>query len=76
MDGIKLEGWRKSFEEKIKSFSAEYSSYSRAQPLESVYSIQLDESNEWHLTIAQGVPDAIKERLEQLFLDSKPEDSV
>lgn len=76
MDEIKLNNWRERFEQNVKNLQTEYDAFFLNSPLADMYSISLDESDEWELQIKDNVPTEIKGRLQQLFLAAKPEDSI
>lgn len=76
MDGLKLDNWKQKFEQEVKSLQTEYNSYFLKHKLEDVYSIKMDESNEWEMQVNEQVPGEIKSRIEQLSLTAKPEDSI
>ena len=76
MDEIKLVAWKKRFEQEVKCIQTEYNSYFLNNSMEELYTINLDESNEWDLRLSAQLPKEIKDRLMQIFLSAKPEDSV
>lgn len=76
MDEIKLIRWRETFEEEVKNIQVEFNSYFLNRTLDEIYNIRINESNEWELQIEDSIPNQIKTRLLQIFLDSKPEDSI
>ena len=76
MDEVKLASWKENFEQRVKDFQTEYDAFFLNSPFDDIYYINLDESDEWQLQTRNNVPSEIKSRLEQLLLDSKPEDSI
>jgi len=76
MDEIKLNKWKKRFEQSVNSLQTEYDAFFLNTSLDDIYSINIDESDEWELQVSNDVPNEIKGRLEQIFLASKPEDSI
>jgi len=76
MDEIKLNQWKVRFEQDVKNIQIDYNAFFLKQPIDQVYSINLDESNEWQLQINDNIPNEIKSTLQQLFLAAKPEDSI
>jgi hypothetical protein len=76
MDEIKLTEWRERFEQNAKDVEIEYNAFFLNQTPDSIYSINLNESHEWQIQINEKIPNEIKRRLEQIFLEAKPEDSI
>ena len=76
MDAVKLKHWKQRFEQEIEQLQIEYDSFLFKENLKEFYSFDLDESDEWALKMNPGLPSGIKQRLEKLFLVTKPEDSV
>lgn len=67
---------KKKFEQEVKQIKTEYNSIFFNKKMEELYTINLDESNEWELQLSRRLSKEIKERLMQSFLSAKPEDSV
>ena len=76
MDEIKLSKWKQRFEQNVNSLQTEYDAFFQNTSLDDIYSINMDESDEWQLQVRDNIPNEIKSRLEQIFLASKPEDSI
>lgn len=76
MDEIKLSKWKERFEQEVSNIRIEYNSFFMKEKLEELYSVKLDESNEWKLQLNSRLPNDIKDRLTQSFLAAKPEDSI
>ncbi len=76
MDEIKLINWEERFTENAKQLKTEYNSFFSNHSFEETFSIELDESDEWELIIKEDVPAEIKNHLQEIFLASKPEDSI
>lgn len=76
MDEIKLTKWKERFEQEVKNIQVEYNAYFLNRKLQDVYTVKMDESHEWELVITGQLPDEIKQRLQQIFLSAKPEDSI
>ena len=76
MDEIKLNRWKENFETEVKNIQVEYDSFFLNRKLDNIYNITLNESNEWELQIEDNLPNEIKNRFQQIFLNTKPEDSV
>lgn len=76
MDEIKLSKWKERFEQEVSNIRIEYNSFFMEEKLEELYSIKLDESNEWELQLRSKLPTDVKNRLTQSFLAAKPEDSI
>jgi hypothetical protein len=76
MDGIKLTMWKDRFNENVKQLLIEYNSFFLENPMQNCFEIKMDESAEWELIVKEKVPQQIKSRLQQIFLASKPEDSI
>ncbi|MGI8599880.1 MAG: hypothetical protein ACR2KB_11570 [Chitinophagaceae bacterium] len=76
MDEIKLSKWKERFEQEISSIQIEYNSFFLKEELEKLYSIKLNESNEWELQLSSKLPNDVTDRLTQSFLAAKPEDSI
>jgi hypothetical protein len=78
MDGLKLDKWQKLFEAGIKSLQAEYDAFSLPNKFEDTYQLKIDETNQtlslWIDT--KNVPKEIENRLSELLLNTKPEDSI
>lgn len=76
MDELKLDKWKENFETEVKNIQVEYDSFFLNRQFDSIYNITLNESNEWELQIDDNLPNEIKNRFQQVFLNTKPEDSV
>jgi len=76
MDEIKLAKWKQVFEQQIGSLEIEFDAFFVNKPFKDAYNITLNESDEWKIEVGENVPNEIKARLEQIFLATKPEDSI
>ena len=68
--------WRENFKREAKSVEIEYNSFFLNRKLEDLYTIDVDESQEWELKLNDELPDELKTRLQKIFLAAKPEDSI
>jgi len=76
MDELKLNKWKENFEQEAKSIQTAYNSFFLTKKLEELYTIRLDKSGEWELQLNEQLPKEIRDRLTQIFLSAKPEDSI
>ncbi|MBN9299244.1 MAG: hypothetical protein J0I41_19740 [Filimonas sp.] len=76
MDEIKLIKWQTSFEAFVKGLQIEYDAFFPDKKLKDMYVLYLNVSHEWSLKLDAALPSEIKERMEKLLLDTKPEDSI
>ena len=76
MDELKLEKWKNDLNAKAKSMSVDFDPFFKDKKLDDYYSLKLDESSEYTIEITDKLPRRIKERLQQLLAETKPEDSV
>ena len=76
MDQIKLIRWKERFTATSKELEIEYNSFFSSYPLGEAFTIALDESDQWELVIKEDVPKEIRTRFQEIFLASKPEDSI
>lgn len=76
MDGLKLDKWKENFLNEVKNVVIEFDVFFKAKNLDELYSLQMDASDEWSLKVNDDLPHEIKERLMQLLLSTKPEDSI
>jgi len=76
MDEMKLGSWRQRFNEEVVKIQAEFDAFFKSKALKGYYTLTLDESNELSLVISDELPNEIKERLMQVLLTTKPEDSI
>lgn len=78
MDGLKLDRWQKSFNREVKSLQTEYDAFLFPKKFEDTYQLKIDETTQtlslWLDT--ETLPKEIEDRLSELFLRTKPEDSV
>ncbi|RYY50000.1 MAG: hypothetical protein EOO06_05345 [Chitinophagaceae bacterium] len=76
MDGLKLEKWKENFQNELKDVGVEFDAFFKAKKLNEYYSLEMDESDEWSLKLSEELPNEVKERLIQVLLSTKPEDSI
>lgn len=77
MDGIKLDKWRASFENKVKDLKPAYDSLMRARKFEESYSLELDEtSHAFYIRLDPELSVELQDRFEKLLLETEPEDSI
>lgn len=76
MDGLKLDKWKDNFQNEVKNVAIEFDAFFKTKGLAEYYSLQMDASDEWSLKISDDLPNEIKERLMQVLLSTKPEDSI
>lgn len=76
MDGLKLDRWKENFLREVKNVQIEFASFFKEKDLDAYYSLQMDGSDEFSLELNDELPNEIKERLMQLLLATKPEDSI
>lgn len=76
MDGLKLDKWKENFENEVKGVAIEFDAFLKTKGLAEYYSLEKDASDEWFLTVNDDLPNEIKERLMQVLLSTKPEDSI
>lgn len=77
MDEIKLHKWKTDFETQVSKARVEYDAFFLSRSLEDCYQLKLNEtSQQLSLTVGNFVPEEIKQRLTQIFYESRPEDSV
>lgn len=76
MDELKLEKWKNDFSAKAKNLNVEFNAFFNNRRLDEYYSLMLDESSEFTIEITDKLPRRIKEKLQQLLSETKPEDSV
>lgn len=75
MDELKLETWRNRFnEEAIKFLSS--ASLQNEENSNRFYELSLDESDELVIKTNDELPVYIKEKLQQILIETKPEESV
>lgn len=78
MDGLKLERWRKSFEDEVKYLQTEYDAFLLPEKFEDTYRLKIDEtSNTLSLWIdSDKLPKEIEDKLTEALVKTEPEDSV
>lgn len=77
MDELKLNKWKADFLQEMRSVEMEFNSYVKNVDISKFYCLNIKEtSDELSLYIKDDLPTPIKERIEKIFLDTKPEDSV
>lgn len=76
MDGIKLNKWKADFEAKVKALQMKYKPSFSNKQFSDIYTISLDESEEWELKLNSDLSSEIKEELQKAFMEVKPEDSI
>ena len=76
MDGLKLDKWKENFLNEVKNVVIEFDVFFKAKNLDELYSLQMDASDVLSLKVNDDLPHEIKERLMQLLLSTKPEDSI
>lgn len=76
MDGIKLEHWKQRFNQEVKNVQIEFDSFFKNRRFDEYYQLTIDESDELILKLGDDLPRMIKERLQQILLSTKPEDSI
>ncbi|HNP24885.1 MAG TPA: hypothetical protein PKM63_22640 [Panacibacter sp.] len=78
MDGIKSKRWMENFNSEVQSLQTAFDSFFYKKKLNEYYRIKVDDVS---LTLSLEItdntlPHEIKERLEQILLTTKPEDSI
>lgn len=78
MDGIKSKSWIENFNSEVQSLQTAFDSFFYNKKLSKYYRLKVDDVN---LTLSLEItdntlPHEIKERLEQILLATKPEDSI
>lgn len=77
MDGLKLNKWKDDFEQEVKRVDIGFEAFFKGKKLDEYFTINMSEvSQNLSLELSDQLPGEVKERLEQLFLVTKPEDSV
>lgn len=78
MDELKLNRWKETFNNEIRNLQTEYNAFLKQQPLTDFYKLYIEEGmQELSLKIVEeGLPKEIKNKLMQLFTNTKPEDSI
>ncbi len=77
MDGIKLEKWRRAFDNEVTLLQAEYDALFLPKKFEDTYVLQVDETKHTLCLKMDGdLPAGMQNRLEKLLLATEPEDSV
>ena len=75
MDELKLDAWRKKFNDEARKFLSSRFTPNNNLP-EKFYALLLNESSELTIEVNDGLPKDIKEKLEQMLITTKPEDSI
>lgn len=78
MDGIKSKLWMENFNSEVQSLQTVFDSFFYNKKLSEYYTVNVDDVN---LTLSleitdKTLPNEIRERLEQILLAAKPEDSI
>lgn len=78
MDGLKLDKWRKSFEEAVAGLQTEYDAFLLPKKFEDTYQLQINEtSHSLFLWIdTENLPKELENRLSELLINTEPEDSI
>lgn len=76
MDGLKLDKWKENFQREVVNLKTEFDAFFKEKDLNAYYTLHMDASDEFTLQLSDELPHEIKERLMQLLLSTKPEDSI
>jgi hypothetical protein len=77
MDELKLDKWRKRFNDNLGGVKISFEAFFYNRDLEEYCALTVDEtSNELVLKLGDELPEDIKERLTKLLIATKPEDSI
>lgn len=78
MDGLKLERWRKAFEDRVQDIRISYDAFLLPKKFEEVYRLEVA-GTAYVLSLwmdTESVPAEIQHRLELLLAETEPEDSI
>lgn len=79
MDGLKIDKWKENFEAGIANLQIEFDAFFLEKKLDEFYSLNADETSqnlELEILHSNELPEEIKDRITEAFLNARPEDSV
>ncbi len=79
MDGLKIDKWREKFEAGIANLQIEFDAFFLKKKLDKFYSLNTDETSqnlELEILHSNELPEEMKDRITEAFLNARPEDSV
>ena len=77
MDGLKLKQWIEDFNAEIKQVEVQFNTFAPKDILSDYYTLELNEtSDELSVVIKSGLPNEFENKIQQILIQTKPEDSV
>ncbi|MGI8634265.1 MAG: hypothetical protein ACR2KZ_02565 [Segetibacter sp.] len=79
MDGLKIDKWKENFEAGLATIKIEFDAFFLKKKLDEFYSLNTDETShnlELEILHSNDLPEEMKDRITEAFLNARPEDSV